>query len=402
MKRPGPTHHRPLLRVLATLLAFTFAVLPGSVDAGAATTAKNPRAEQERVRREKAAAAEKLDTLKATAKELQDALAAIDENLRQEEAALEAAQRTVDAETKAAEQLRAQVDAATEKLRRLDQQLVDSVVDEYMKPPFEGDLFSMSSNDINEALRKQALFDLTTTKNRDAADEVKALREELQRLETEREAALARAQQARADVEARVQVVDDAKAQQQRIVDAADARVDEVVGEIKTLESQDRQLAAQIEAEARALAAAAERARRAAAAKSFTPPSGSDLVNVDGIVVHKSVGPNLRNLLNAASAAGIELGGTGYRDSAGQVELRRQNCGTSDYAIFQMDPFRCRPPTARPGSSNHERGLAVDFTSNGVVLTRGSRAFSWMSANAGRYGFYNLPSEPWHWSVDGK
>jgi hypothetical protein len=22
--------------------------------------------------------------------------------------------------------------------------------------------------------------------------------------------------------------------------------------------------------------------------------------------------------------------------------------------------------------------------------------------NAGRYGFYNLPSERWHWSVDGR
>lgn len=402
MKRSSPTPHRPILRALATVLALvSFAVVPGGTNAGAATSA-NPRAEQERVRREKAAAAQKLDTLKATAKELQDALAVIDENLRQEEAALEAAQRNVDAETKAAEQLRAQVDAATARMAKLDQQLVDSVVDEYMKPPFEGDLFSMSSSDINEALRKQALFDLTTTKNRDAADEVKSARAELQRLETEREAALRRAQQARTEVEARVKVVDDAKAQQQRIVDAADARVDEVVGELKTLETQDRQLAAQIEAEARALAAAAERARRASAAKAFTPPASSDLVNVEGIVVHKSIAQNLRNLLSAASAAGIDLGGTGYRDASGQIELRRQNCGTSDYAIFQMDPFRCRPPTARPGSSNHERGLAVDFTVDGMVLTRGSRGFAWMSATAGRYGFYNLPSEPWHWSVDGK
>ena len=44
----------------------------------------------------------------------------------------------------------------------------------------------MSSSDINEALRKQALFDLTTTKNRDAADEVKSLRADLQRLLRER------------------------------------------------------------------------------------------------------------------------------------------------------------------------------------------------------------------------
>lgn len=26
----------------------------------------------------------------------------------------------------------------------------------------------------------------------------------------------------------------------------------------------------------------------------------------------------------------------------------------------------------------------------------------WLHANAGRFGFVNLPSEPWHWSVDGR
>ena len=121
-----------------------------------------------------------------------------------------------------------------------------------------------------------------------------------------------------------------------------------------------------------------------------------------GFQIHQSIANNLRNLLAAANAAGIELGGTGYRDSSGQIALRRANCGSSDYAIWQMDPFSCRPPTARPGSSNHERGLAIDFTSDGRVLTRSSRAFQWLAGNAGRYGFYNLPSEPWHWSSDGR
>jgi LAS superfamily LD-carboxypeptidase LdcB len=49
----------------------------------------------------------------------------------------------------------------------------------------------------------------------------------------------------------------------------------------------------------------------------------------------------------------------------------------------------------------HERGLAVDFTNNGSILTRGSSGYQWLKANASRFGFYNLPSEPWHWSVNG-
>jgi LAS superfamily LD-carboxypeptidase LdcB len=395
---------RRYLRIIGVLVAFVaLAILPGG-SVNAATTVKNPRAEQERVRREKAAAAEQLNVLKATDKELQDALAVIDENLRQEEAALEAAQRTVATEEQAAEALRVQEQAATDKLADLDRILVNSAVDAYMRPPFEGDLFSMSSSDINEALRKQALFDLTSNSNRDAADQVKALRADLERLEAERNAAVARAQQARADVTTRVSVVDSAREEQAKIVAAADARVDQTLGELRSLDSLDKQIAAQIEAEVRALAAQAEKARRASAAanKPFTPPPNSELVTVNGIVVHNSIANGLRNLMAAADAAGIDLGGTGYRDSSGQIALRRQNCGTSDFAVYQMDPFKCRPPTARPGSSNHERGLAIDFTSNGTVLTRGSKAFQWMTQNAGKYGFYNLPSEPWHWSSDGK
>jgi LAS superfamily LD-carboxypeptidase LdcB len=49
----------------------------------------------------------------------------------------------------------------------------------------------------------------------------------------------------------------------------------------------------------------------------------------------------------------------------------------------------------------HEQGLAIDFTQNGSTLTRGSSGFQWLVANAGRFGFRNLPSEPWHWSTNG-
>jgi D-alanyl-D-alanine carboxypeptidase len=50
----------------------------------------------------------------------------------------------------------------------------------------------------------------------------------------------------------------------------------------------------------------------------------------------------------------------------------------------------------------HERGLAVDLTVGGrAITTRSSPAFRWLADNASRFGFFNLPSEPWHWSVNG-
>ena len=107
-------------------------------------------------------------------------------------------------------------------------------------------------------------------------------------------------------------------------------------------------------------------------------------------------------LLTAAENDGISLSGGGYRSSAGQIQTRRNNCGTSNYAVYQMPPRQCSPPTARPGTSMHERGLAIDFTYQGrIINSRSSPAFQWMKANAAGYGFYNLPSEPWHWSVNG-
>jgi LAS superfamily LD-carboxypeptidase LdcB len=66
-----------------------------------------------------------------------------------------------------------------------------------------------------------------------------------------------------------------------------------------------------------------------------------------------------------------------------------------------MRASSCRPPTARPGLSMHERGLAVDLTQGGSTLRRSSSGYRWLKANAHKYGFFNLPSEPWHWSVNG-
>jgi hypothetical protein len=47
----------------------------------------------------------------------------------------------------------------------------------------------------------------------------------------------------------------------------------------------------------------------------------------------------------------------------------------------------------------HERGLAIDFRN---CNSRGSACYRWLAANASRFGLFNLPSEPWHWSTTGQ
>ncbi len=148
-----------------------------------------------------------------------------------------------------------------------------------------------------------------------------------------------------------------------------------------------------------------------------TPPTGTPptivtcsegLVNVSGITVCKSIQTNLTNMIAAAAKDGITLAGTGPRAGARsideQVSLRKQNCGTTYYDIYQKPSGQCTPPTAIPGTSNHEKGLAVDF--RGIPQHDCSGATcKWLQANAITYGFkndYASTKEYWHWSPSGR
>ncbi len=133
------------------------------------------------------------------------------------------------------------------------------------------------------------------------------------------------------------------------------------------------------------------------------PVSRAEVVAIEGIYVHTSIAENLQALLAAARADGVNLSGWGWRDHQTQIRLRREHCGTSEYAIYNMPSSQCSPPTARPGRSQHELGLAIDFTYSGRSIgTRSSPGFRWLQANAGAFGFRNLASEPWHWSTTGR
>lgn len=133
------------------------------------------------------------------------------------------------------------------------------------------------------------------------------------------------------------------------------------------------------------------------------PTGRPDIDNVRGIRVARQIAAQVEALLAAAQADGIRLGGGGYRSPEAQVELRKKHCGTTPYDIYEKPASQCVPPTAPPGKSMHEKGLAIDFTYNGRGMnSRDNPGFQWLSQNAARFGLYNLPSEPWHWSINGR
>jgi peptidoglycan hydrolase-like protein with peptidoglycan-binding domain len=154
-----------------------------------------------------------------------------------------------------------------------------------------------------------------------------------------------------------------------------------------------------------ALRSAAPASRVPSATKPSTaaPKGTPDIVKVRGIKVARQIAKQIDALLAAAAADGVKLSGGGYRSHDQQIKLRIEHCGSSHYDIYEKPSSQCTPPTARPGRSNHEKGLAIDFTYNGkTIKSRTNPGFKWLAANAVRFGLYNLPSEPWHWSVDGR
>jgi cell wall-associated NlpC family hydrolase len=81
-------------------------------------------------------------------------------------------------------------------------------------------------------------------------------------------------------------------------------------------------------------------------------------------------------------------------------------CITDSYRSYasQVSAFHRKPGLAAvPGTSNHGWALAVDLC--GGINVAGSAQWTWMTANAGRFGFVqpewarpgNEKPEPWHW-----
>ena len=120
--------------------------------------------------------------------------------------------------------------------------------------------------------------------------------------------------------------------------------------------------------------------------------------------VHQDIKDNTEALFSALNehlAANNETPATawGWRSFSTQVGLRVTN-GCPDIWLARSSSCK-KAHTARPGGSNHEQGYAIDiYHRGGGSIT--NTAFRWLQNNAAGFGFYNLPSEPWHWSINGR
>jgi septal ring factor EnvC (AmiA/AmiB activator) len=397
------------------VLAGLALIVTSAVPVGAAGDTK---AERDEVREKQAGVAKDVDTLNATTSEVKSALDALDSQVSATEAKLVAAQSASEDAAKALDAAQRAEQQAEQAVADMQDAVNELAVNAFVAPPDGGFIETLQSDDLSEAVLKRTFIDVRSERDFDALDLLTKAQNDLENARSIAEDVAKEADDALAAVDDRFAEVTAARADQAKVVEDVQARLDQKLGEAAALADLDQELSAQLQNEQEELAAkitAQNRAREQSATSSPAPsspsapaapvvniPSSGSLRTVGGITVSTSIAGNLERMLNSARAAGHNFGGGGYRSSQGQINTRRNNCGTSNYAIYQMSPSQCRPPTARPGTSMHERGLAVDFTYNGsLIRSRSNSGFRWLAANAASYGFYNLPSEPWHWSSNG-
>lgn len=367
-----------------------------------AATPDELREQRRDVQAQAAELASEVDAATADVADLEVALAAAQANVDAQQAAVEAANRAViDADAAQVAALEAITDLELrEEQARID--LQNAVIDSYVS--FQGfDDLEALGDDPWEASRVETLAEIGTGTGLEGLDNLRAIGAELEFQRQLAEQATAEAETTREEMRIRLAELETALAIEDQLLLEAIERQERRLGEAAALADLEAELSEQIRVEEQRIAdAIANRIPPGSGSVTVPPDSDIELVTVGGITVNVLVEDQVRGILAAMSARGFNLGGGGYRSIESQIRLRRANCGTSDYAIWEMPASRCRPPTARPGLSQHEVGLAIDFTLNGRVLrTRDSDVFRALAEIAPQFGFYNLPSEPWHWSTTG-
>lgn len=372
--------------------------------------------QRDEVREQEAAKAAEIDVLEATNAEITEALTDLEENVKLQSSALATAQQQEQVAIESAASATAAAEQKAAELAALQDDAGDVALQAYISAGSSAGLDLLSSADITDVAYRKGFLASQTRTVADVVDELNAARQDL---DAEQERAADAEGEATAKREATAQQLaefQEAQATQQQKATEVEAKLDDVLAEAAALEQTDAALSAQIQGEQAALAAQlAELQAQADAGGPVLGPSGPvradtpdgdiQVVNVGGIVVNAEIAGQVQGLLDAAAADGLTLGGGGYRSSQRQIELRIAHCGgNSHYAIYEKPSSQCRPPTARPGQSMHERGLAIDFTCNGggSITSRSSPCYRWLAANAEGFGLYNLPSEPWHWSTTGQ
>jgi len=145
--------------------------------------------------------------------------------------------------------------------------------------------------------------------------------------------------------------------------------------------------------------------------KKYDEAPASDLVDVAGMQLRTQAADSFREMVDAASAEGINLVGvSGFRSIADQDYLFHEIAKQRGQTLEERAKV-----SAPPGYSEHHTGLTVDFGDGNNPDTHvepsfeNTAAYRWLAENGPRYGWEmsfqkgdpNVSYEPWHWRYIG-
>jgi LAS superfamily LD-carboxypeptidase LdcB len=376
---------------------------------------RQTRLQRDAVRAQAAKKAAQLQVTKANRAQAAAALASLNSNVRLTSISLDKARRN-------SSRARKELVAAEARLRTLEKRLdglrlsqLDGALKQYAEPSGSSVDAVLQSESSSQAARRAMYSEIARRNTADLVDELAATSDDVRTERAKAAKARKRAGEVQAAVSARLIDFEQASKEQQKLAEVLEKKLEHDLEEQASLAELDKnysdQLAKQNEQLARELFSAGAGRKGGGSFNVNGPDPDRSVAEVSGvgggsdthgIRVAPSLRPDLVRMLAAAKADGIYITGGGYRSPANQIRLRAAHCGGGNYNVYHKPSSQCHPPTARPGNSQHERGLAVDFSYGGQIFNRSSPGYRWLRANAWRYGFKNLPSEPWHWSTTGR
>lgn len=376
---------------------------------------RRTRLQRDAVRAQAAKKAAQLQVTKANRAQAAEALAALNSNVRLTSISLDKAQRNSSGARKELAQAQSRLRTLEKRLNGLRSNQLEEALKQYGAPGGSSLDALLQSDSSSQASRRASYSEVARRNTADLVDELAATSEDVRIERAIAAKARKRATEVQAAVSARLVDFKEASAQQQKLAGVLEAKLERDLEEQASLAELDKnfsnQLAKQNEQLTRQLLSAGA-GRKGSGSFNVNGPDPSRSVtevsgvgggsDTHGIQVAPSLRPRLVAMLAAAKADGLYISGGGYRSPANQIRLRAAHCGGGNYNVYHRPSSQCSPPTARPGNSQHERGLAVDFTYGGQIFSRSSPGYRWLKANAWRYGFINLKSEPWHWSTTGR
>lgn len=110
-------------------------------------------------------------------------------------------------------------------------------------------------------------------------------------------------------------------------------------------------------------------------------------------VVNSRVSGSVYAMVEAAKKDGVTLeANSSFRSMAHQQQLCNNDagCRSGNYTMV-----------GKPGTSNHQAGIAIDFSEGGSTISKGTRSWNWLNSNASKFSYKPYSAEAWHWSPSG-